>query len=98
VAYDKQDVLDVIENLVYTASGNIYRAGAYCIYKHKSTQGLVIEMPNETKESIKDILLEDIDLSDEELKNYASWYSDCIKEIRHIYNTHKSISPSSYFV
>lgn len=95
MTYDKQEILDVLENLVYTAKGNVYRDGDFRIYKLKST--LVIELPNETREAISSIL-EDIDLSDKELKGYASWYSDLIKEVRRIYNKYKSISPSKYFV
>jgi len=96
VIYNKQDVMDVIENLVYTTKGNIYKDGIFRIYKLKST--LTIEIPGGIRHPIKSIIFDDIDLSDEELKNYAPWYSDCVKEIRHIYSTHKSISPSKYFV
>ena len=95
MTYNKQDVLDVIENLVYTTKRNIYKDGTFSIYKLKST--LVIEMPGGIRHPIKSIIFDDIDLSDEELKNYAPWYSDCVKEIRHIYTRYKSISPSSYF-
>lgn len=96
MTYNKQDVLDVIENLVYTTKRNIYKDGTFSIYNLKST--LVIELPGGIMHPIKSIIFDDIDLSDEELKNYAPWYSDCVKEIRHIYSTHKSISPSKYFV
>lgn len=96
MTYDKQEILDVLENLVYTAKGNVYRDGDFRIYKLKST--LVIELPNETREAISGIILEDINLSDNELKGYASWYSDLVKEVRHIYNKYKFISPSNYFM
>jgi hypothetical protein len=96
VTYNKQDVLDVIEDLVCTTKGNIYKDGTFCIYKLNST--LTIEMPGGIRHPIKSIIFDDIDLSDEELKYYAPWYSDCVKEIKHVYNKYKYISPSKYFV
>ena len=96
MTYDKQEILDILENLVYTTKGNVYRDGNFRIYKFKST--LVIELLNETKAYISDIL-DDIDLSDEELKkNYALWYSDLVKEVRSIYNKYNPINPSTYFM
>ena len=96
MTYNKQDVLDTIEDIVCTTKGNIYKDDTFRIYKLNST--LTIEMPGGIRHPIKSIIFDDIDLSDEELKYYAPWYSDCVKEIRHIYSTHKSISPSKYFV